>query len=70
MGQVGDQSVKGGVLGVAIYFMSKYNMDPALIAMLTPMIAAVMAVASKKIGDPEIASFFGNAKPVDESAAA
>lgn len=62
MGQVGDQSAKGGLMGIAIYFMSKYNVDPALIAMATPVIAGFLAVASKKVGDPSIASFFGDKK--------
>jgi hypothetical protein len=60
MGQVGDQSAKGGVMGIAIYFMVKYNVDPALIAMATPLLAGVLAAASKKIGDPNVASFFGD----------
>lgn len=60
MGQVSDQGVKGGVMGIAIYFMSKYNVDPVLMAMAIPMLATVFAVVSKKIGDPAVASFFGD----------
>lgn len=60
MGQVTDQSFKGGLMGVAMYFMAKYNMDPALMAILTPMIAATLAIVSKKVPFGEDgASFFG-----------
>lgn len=62
MGQVSDQSAKGGVIGIVMYFMVKYNVDPALIALTTPLIATVLAVVSKKVGDPELASFFGDKK--------
>jgi hypothetical protein len=49
-------------MGVAMYFMAKYNMDPALMAILTPMIAAALAVVSKKVPFGEDgASFFGSA---------
>lgn len=63
MGQVSDQSAKGGVIGIVMYFMVKYNVDPALVALATPLIATVLAVVSKKVGDPEIASFFNDKKP-------
>jgi hypothetical protein len=40
-------------------------MDPELIALLLPLVGAVLAVASQKIGDPDVASFF-DGKKADE----
>jgi len=57
--QTTDQAAKGGVLGIITYLLIKWNVDAALIAMTTPVLAAVLSWASTKIGDPAIASFFG-----------
>jgi len=54
-----DQSSKGGVLGILSYLMFKGNIDPALIAMSMPLLAALLSWASTRIGDPQVASFFG-----------
>lgn len=56
--QVTDQAAKGGAMGLFVYFAAKYNLDPALMALAMPLIGAVFAYASTKIGDPQIASFF------------
>lgn len=58
--QVTDQAAKGGAMGLFVYFANKANLDPALIALAMPLIGAVFAFVSTKIGDPQIASFFGN----------
>jgi len=55
-----DQASKGGVLGIVVYLGTKYNADPALLALSMPLIAAVLAWASTKIGDPAVASFIGS----------
>jgi hypothetical protein len=60
-----DQGAKGGVMGLFVYFAAKYDMDPELIALLLPLVGAVLAVASQKIGDPDVASFF-DGKKADE----
>ena len=57
--QTTDQAAKGGVLGIVTYLLIKWNVDAALIAMTTPVLAAILSWASTKIGDPTIASFFG-----------
>lgn len=56
--QIGDQTTKGGVIGLFIYWATKNNIDPALIALLVPMISTVLAWISTKIGDPELACLF------------
>jgi hypothetical protein len=61
-----DQGAKGGVMGLFVYFAAKYDMDPELIALLLPLVGAVLAVASSKIGDPGISSFF-DGKKADEA---
>jgi len=60
-----DQGAKGGVMGLFVYFAAKWDMDPELIALLLPLVGAVLAVASSKIGDPAIASFFDSKKKDD-----
>lgn len=60
--QVNDQAVKGGLLGIFFYLANKYNLDAEIVLLVTPVIAALMASISSKIGDPEVASFFGDKK--------
>ncbi len=52
-----DQVLKGGALGVVVYLCDKYNVDPTLTALAMPLVAAGLAWASTKIGDPTVASF-------------
>ena len=59
--QLSDQSLKGAVLGLVSYFAFKANLDPAMIAMSTPVVAALLAYASTRIGDPHAASFLAKA---------
>jgi hypothetical protein len=56
--QIGDQTTKGGLLGIMIYTLSKNNVDPVLIAMITPVAASLLAWVSTKIGDPDLACLF------------
>jgi hypothetical protein len=56
--QIGDQTTKGGVLGVFIYALSKNNVDPVLIGLLVPMAASVLAYLSTLIGNKELACMF------------
>jgi len=67
--QTTDQATKGGVLGIVTYLGIKYSVDPALLAMSMPLLAAGLAWASTKIGDPEVAAFFGDKgrKPLNVS---
>lgn len=58
--QVNDQAAKGGLLGIFFYLANKYNLDPEIVLLATPVIAAVMASLSSKIGDPQVASFFSD----------
>lgn len=59
--QTADQSIKGGIAGIIIFLLAKWDVDPALIAMATPVITGALSWASTKIGDPELASFIGTA---------
>lgn len=67
--QTTDQATKGGVLGIVTYLGIKYSVDPALLAMSLPLIAAGLAWVSTRIGDPTVAAFFGDkgCKPVSIS---
>ncbi len=58
--QAMDQTAKGGILGIITYLAMKYKADPALVAMAMPLVSAVLAWASTKIGDPAVASFGGS----------
>lgn len=55
--QISDQSIKGAVIGLAVYALTKVEADPALVAMATPVIAAALAWASTKVGDKDVAAF-------------
>jgi hypothetical protein len=56
--QTADQTLKGGIMGLLMYVAMQYNVDPGLIAVATPVVAAVLAWLSTKIGDPELACIF------------
>jgi hypothetical protein len=56
--QIGDQTTKGGLLGIMIYAMSRNNVDPVLIGLIVPVAASVLAWVSTKIGDPDLACLF------------
>ena len=56
--QIGDQTTKGGLLGIFIYVLSRNNVDPVLIGLLVPVAASVLAWISTKIGDPDLACMF------------
>ena len=56
--QIGDQTTKGGLLGIACYFLWKNNADPVLISLLMPVMSSVLAWVSTKIGDPDLACLF------------
>jgi len=56
--QIGDQTTKGGLLGIMIYALSRNNVDPVLIGLLVPVVASVLAWVSTKIGDPDLACMF------------
>jgi hypothetical protein len=56
--QIGDQTTKGGLLGIMIYALSRNNVDPVLIGLIVPVAASVLAWVSTKIGDPNLACIF------------
>ena len=56
--QIGDQTTKGGLLGIMIYALSRNNVDPVLIGLIVPVAASVLAWVSTKIGDPDLACLF------------
>ncbi len=56
--QIGDQTTKGGLLGIACYAMWKAHFDPVLISMLMPVMSSGLAYLSTKIGDKDLACLF------------
>ena len=56
--QIGDQSTKGGLLGIFVYALSRNNVDPVLIALLVPMAASVLAYLSTLVGNKDLACMF------------
>jgi hypothetical protein len=56
--QIGDQTTKGGLIGLMIYGLTKQNVDPMFISLLVPIASSVLAWLSTKIGDPELACLF------------
>ena len=56
--QLGDQTLKGGVLGIISYLAWKAELDPEFIALCLPVLSGVLAWLSTQIGDPHLASIF------------
>lgn len=59
--QVGDQTLKGTIVGAISYFLAKWNIDPATQAVLMPAVITGLAWLSTKVGDPTAASFLAKA---------
>ncbi len=57
--QTTDQASKGGIVGIILFLLMKWDVDPALIAMSTPILTGLLSWVSTKIGDPTLASFIG-----------
>jgi len=56
--QIGDQTTKGGLIGLMIYGLNQQGVDPMLISLLVPITSSVLAYVSTKIGDPDLACLF------------
>ena len=56
--QIGDQSTKGGLLGIFVYVMSRNNVDPVLVGLLVPIIASALAYLSTLVGNKNLACLF------------
>ena len=56
--QIGDQSTKGGLLGIFVYVMSRNDVDPVLVGLLVPIIASALAYLSTLIGNKDLACLF------------
>jgi hypothetical protein len=56
--QLGDQTLKGGVLGILSYLAWKAEVDPEFVALCLPVISGLLAWLSTQIGDPNLASIF------------
>jgi hypothetical protein len=56
--QIGDQTTKGGLIGLMIYGLNAQGVDPMLISLLVPVASSVLAWISTKVGDPNLACLF------------
>lgn len=56
--QTADQTLKGAVIALGSYIAHKYNVDPQIIALSIPVLSALMAGLSTKIGNPNTACLF------------
>lgn len=56
--QIGDQTLKGSVLAILTYLGWKIDLDPEFMALCLPVLSALFAWASTRIGDPHLASIF------------
>lgn len=56
-GQTADQTLKGAITALILYGLVKLGADSELVLVATPVIAGVLAWLSKKVGDPDLASF-------------
>lgn len=64
--QIIDQTAKGGILGLLGYFLLELGVDQGIVAALIPLLAAILAWLSGRVGDQAIASFLG-AAPVRDA---
>lgn len=57
-GQIGDQTLKGSLLAIISYLAWKADLDREFVTLCMPVLSAVLAWASTRIGDPQLASIF------------
>lgn len=50
-----DATLKGAVLGLLTYVGVQFNLSPEMVALLVPVVAGVLSMASTKIGDKNTA---------------
>lgn len=55
--QVGDQTLKGAILGAVAYLLVKWNVDAEAQAGIITAVTAALAYASTKVVDKNVASF-------------
>lgn len=56
--QTADQTLKGGVMGLATYAGYKLQLDPEFIALAVPVISGLLAAISTKVGNRSTACLF------------
>lgn len=56
--QTADQTLKGAVIALGSYIAHKYNVDPQIIALSIPVVSAIMAAISTRVGNPQTACLF------------
>ena len=66
--QVADQTLKGAIVGLISYILSKANVDAEAQAVILPVVFAALAYGSTLVGDKNIASFISQASKKDYSA--
>lgn len=59
--QIGDQTIKGAIIGAVAYFLVKNNVDPEAQAGIITAVTTALAYASTKVGDKTVASFLAKA---------
>jgi len=60
MKQTLDQTGKGAIAALVIYILNKVGLDSDAVLVIAPVVVGLLAWASKKVGDPEIASFLSD----------
>jgi hypothetical protein len=59
--QIGDQTLKGAVVGVVAYVLNRLNVGAEAQAAFLPLVLWALALVSTKVGDPNVASFLAKA---------
>lgn len=66
---VGDQAVKGAILGGLAYIATKYGVSAEVVAVVTPAVLAGFAWLSTKIGDKNTTAIFSVVAKIVEAQA-
>ena len=56
--QTADQTLKGGVIGLATYAGHKWGWDPEFIALAVPVVSGLLAAISTRVGNRSTACLF------------
>ena len=56
--QTADQTLKGGVIALAVYVAAKYDLDMQLVALAIPVVSGVLAAISTRVGNRSTACLF------------
>lgn len=59
--QFADHTLKGALVGLTAYLLTRFHVDAGLVAVIIPVLTAALGELSKRVGVKGVANFFAKA---------